>query len=162
MFESFPQLRSWLTGALVVVGVAASAGVAIMSSGIPFLNKADTPSEAVSILAGAATLRPTFIWANSYGLDSTLNGEPLPIGAIVEVFDPDGTLAGRTIVQQAGRYGLLAIYADDPSTDVDEGVVPGDRLTFAVDGHQAQTIGPDEPVWQHEFQLLQIDLEVDY
>jgi hypothetical protein len=89
---------------------------------------------------------------------STLDGQPLPAGAVVRAYDPTGTLAGRVEVSLAG-WCLLAVYADDPATtDLDEGAVAGDPIAFTVDGHQAVPLGPDSPVWTQSGSRLHVEL----
>jgi hypothetical protein len=92
-------------------------------------------------------LRPTAAWVNVFGESSTLNGEPLQPGDIVTAFDPDGMLIGRAVVEYEGRYGLMAMYMDDPATSVDEGAESGDVITFKVNGIPAVALGPHAPVW---------------
>ncbi|MFQ5854318.1 MAG: hypothetical protein ACE5LU_01550 [Anaerolineae bacterium] len=55
----------------------------------------------------------------------------------MQVFDADGVACRAGIVTEAGLYGLLACYGDDPTTPADEGASPGDVLSFAVDGAPA-------------------------
>jgi hypothetical protein len=63
---------------------------------------------------------------------STLDGDDLPLGSVVTVRDPDGTLCGVTVVKTAGVYGLLHVYADDAITSEDEGARIGDTLRVFV------------------------------
>jgi hypothetical protein len=76
-------------------------------------------------------------WINLYSTNSTLEEEPLPVGAVVAVFDPQGTKCGEFEVTTEGWYGLLACYRDDPMTDEDEGATVGEPLSFTVDGEPA-------------------------
>jgi len=103
-------------------------------------------------------LRPTLVWMNVFSQQSELDGGPLPVGATVEAFDPDGALAGRSIVVHEGMYGLMAVYMDDPTTAIDEGAEAGDLLRFEVNGQSAQVVGPDAPVWTDNGGLLQLNL----
>ena len=80
---------------------------------------------------------PTTEWINLYSLDSTLDAYPLPVGASIEVLDPEGTKCGEGTVTREGWYGLLPCYRDDPKTPVDEGAVAGDVLRFVIEGEQA-------------------------
>ena len=100
------------------------------------------------IAAGAADgPHETPWWVDFLGRQSTLDGQPLPVGAVVHAYDPTGVLAGQTAVTLAGWY-LVSVYGDDPQTTaVDEGAVAGDRIAFTVDGHPALPLGPDQPVW---------------
>jgi hypothetical protein len=82
------------------------------------------------------------------------------VGSVVEVYDPQGTIVGRTLVRHEGWYGVMPLYQDDPRTPVDEGAEPGDPLLFFVDGFAAEVVGPDRPVWTANGDLLELDLVV--
>ena len=88
-----------------------------------------------------------------------MNGGALPSGTIVEVFDTQGTLAGFGQVTDQGRYGLIAVYQDDPGTPSDEGAEEGDILSFSVNGQIAYVMGPDVPRWT-SWGLLELDLYI--
>lgn len=117
---------------------------------VSIVNTSEDGDEVVERLV----LRPTAAWVNVFGESSTLNGEPIQPGDIVTAFDPDGTLIGRTVVEHEGRYGLMALYMDDPATSVDEGAVSGDLISFEVNGIQAVAQGPHEPVWTDNGAIL--------
>ncbi|MFQ5595775.1 MAG: hypothetical protein ACE5HA_16640 [Anaerolineae bacterium] len=121
----------------------------ILFACLPFLVAPQTPDE----------LHPTPWSVDFVGQGgSTLDGQPLPAGAVVRAYDPTGTLAGRVEVSLAGWY-LLAVYADDPATTgLDEGAVVGDPIAFTVDGHQAVPLGPDSPVWTQSGSRLHVEL----
>ncbi|MEE8470003.1 MAG: hypothetical protein V3S51_01595 [Dehalococcoidia bacterium] len=106
----------------------------------------------------AGSLVPTNQWVNFYGLESTFGKQPLPVGVLITVRDPQGVVCGEFSVTQAGRYGLIPVYGDDPLTEVDEGAVPGDLLEFRVDGVRAKVTGPDRPVWTAMGDLKQVNL----
>lgn len=112
------------------------------------------PQEQVAVSAG---LLPTNRWVDAYSLNSTLGGQPLPAGSVVEAFDPDGVKIGHFVVKEAGRFGPMPLYGDDPYTPEDEGAKPGDRITFTVNGQRVLTT-PARPVWSGEYGLLQVDL----
>ncbi len=59
-----------------------------------------------------------------WGEQSTLNDQPLPVGAVIRAYDPTGVLAGRAEVSLSGWY-LMPVYGDDPLTELDEGTIPG-------------------------------------
>ncbi|MFQ5772584.1 MAG: FlgD immunoglobulin-like domain containing protein [bacterium] len=99
-------------------------------------------------ISSFSQITPTFEWVNFYGNNSTLNGEPLPIGTRLEARDPDSVLCGEYLVTTPGKYGFLAVYRDDPFTpDVDEGDTSGDTIRFFINGIPALALGPDSPVW---------------
>ncbi|MBC7223649.1 MAG: S8 family serine peptidase, partial [Anaerolineae bacterium] len=83
-----------------------------------------------------------------WGGDSTLDGQPLPVGAVVEAFDPQGVRCGCAVVGAPGAYGPLLVFGDDPTTPEDEGAVAGDTLRFRVQGLPAEPQGPDMPRWE--------------
>ncbi len=104
------------------------------------------------------SLAPTNSWMNFYGLECTLDGQPLPAGTVITVRDPEGVLCGEFPVTQAGRYGLMPVYGDEVSTEADEGAVAGDSLDFYINGIKATVTGPDEPVWTAMGDLKQVNL----
>ena len=69
----------------------------------------------------------------SYTMVTTLNGEPVPVGSVVDAFDPQGVHCGTSTVSTAGQWGTMHVYADDSGTPEDEGASPGDTITFQVD-----------------------------
>ena len=103
-------------------------------------------------------LRPTFSWVNVFSDASTLNGEPIKAGDVITAFDPQGTLVGRFTVKAEGRFGLMALYQDDPSTEIDEGASPGDEISFQINGVPAVAIGPHEPIWSSNGSVLMSNL----
>jgi hypothetical protein len=105
-----------------------------------------------------SSVRPTNEWVNFYSQNTTLNGQPVPVGTLIEAFDPQGTKCGETIVSHAGWYGLLQCYRDDPDTPEDEGAVPEDTITFRVAGLATTTNGPDTPRWTSNGDVRQVDL----
>jgi len=107
----------------------------------------------------ADELHPTPWFVDFLGEQSTLGGQPLPVGAVVCAYDPSGVLAGRTEVTLSGWY-LMAVYGDDPLTELDEGAESGDTITFTVDDHPAVPLGPDQPVWVGSGERLHVELEV--
>jgi hypothetical protein len=69
---------------------------------------------------------------NFYGLECTLDGQPLPAGAVITVRDPEGMLYGEFSVTQAGRYGLMPVYGDELATEANEGAVPGGSVRILL------------------------------
>lgn len=105
-------------------------------------------------------LTPTYAWVNAYSLSTTVRGEPVPRGSVIIARDPEGVVIGRSTVDRDGRFGVMALYMDDPATPVDEGALPGDVLTFLIDGEPAVAVGPDAPVWTANGAVLSLDLVV--
>lgn len=104
------------------------------------------------------SLAPTNSWMNFYGLECTLDGQPLPVGALITVRNPDGVFCGEFSVTKAGRYGLMPVYGDELATEGHEGAVPGDSLDFYINGIKATVTGPDEPLWTTMGDLKQVNL----
>ena len=118
------------------------------------------------IASGGLANRPQIVpgvkstnqWINVYSLNSTVDGRPLPAGARVTAVGEDGRKLGEVRVQQAGWYGVLAVYGDDPYTPEVDGARPGERLHFLIDDQPAVIVDGDEPVWTGNGDLLRIDL----
>ncbi len=82
---------------------------------------------------------PTPLWADLLGAFS-IAGEPAQVGDSIAFFDPSGVVCGRYTVPTGGEghYGIVHLYADDPTTTSDEGCSEGDlvevRVVRALDG----------------------------
>ena len=93
-----------------------------------------------------SALSPSQYWRDYYSPASLGEGAvPLPVGAVVQVYDPDGVECGRFDVHTPGSYGYLHVYGDDPLTPEDEGAISGDTLAFFVDGTEYVAVPP--AVW---------------
>jgi hypothetical protein len=79
---------------------------------------------------------------------STYNGQPLVVGSIIQAYDPSGTYCGIDTVHLVGGdavFGYFSVYGDDPnSTELDEGAVAGEHITFKINGRTASVIGGDD------------------
>ncbi|MEI8080743.1 MAG: hypothetical protein WCI74_02745, partial [Actinomycetes bacterium] len=106
----------------------------------------------------ANSITPTNEWVGFYGFNSTLDSMPLPVGSVVRAFNPRGGLAGEYIVEHVGWYGVMAVYRDDPNTTVDEGLRPGETVSFAVNSWPATTLGPDTAAWNMNGALKHVEL----
>ena len=105
-----------------------------------------------------AEVVPTNEWVNFYSAHTTFNGDPVPVGTIVDAYDSSGVHCGSFAVNRAGHYGFLAVYRDYPDTTaVDEGAVPGDTLSFKINGYDAQVTG-GVPVWTANGDVIELDL----
>lgn len=80
---------------------------------------------------------PSTHWVNFYGLENTVDGEPLPAGSVAAVFDSSGVQCGEYRLAEPGWYGLMACYGDDGFTKEDEGAAYDEVLLFAIDGESA-------------------------
>ncbi|MCP4684151.1 MAG: T9SS type A sorting domain-containing protein [bacterium] len=83
-------------------------------------------------------------------MSSTYNGQPLPIGSIVQAYDPSGTYCGiDTVVLDGGsgnpKFGYFSVYGDDANTTgVDEGASAGEQITFKINGRTAAVDAGDD------------------
>jgi hypothetical protein len=93
-------------------------------------------------------VHPTNVWVNFYGSASTYNGQPLPVGSVIDAYDAQGTHCGTCTVDSVGRYGFMPVYADDPLSALDEGASEiEESLSFVVNGRLAAVHGPDTSTW---------------
>jgi len=119
-----------------------------------------------SLLVAAQTahsvdeLHPTPWFVDFLGEESTLGGQPLPVGTMVRAYDPSGVLAGRAEVAVSGWY-LMPVYGDDPITELDEGAESGDTITFTINGQPAVPLGPDPPVWIGAGSRVNVELDAN-
>jgi hypothetical protein len=82
-------------------------------------------------------------WHDFYGA-VTFNGQPAPVGSIIDAYDPDGINCGKDTVTAAGSYGFLPVMWDDPyppNDTTDEGAELGDTISFKVNGRDAVAVG---------------------
>ena len=140
-----PTFGYWIRAERAPTLIYPPAGLGLMA-----MSKANLKQE-------PAGVTPTNRWIDAYSLDSTYQGAPLPVGAVVEAFDPDGVKVGRFVVTQEGRFGPMPIYGDDPDTIEDEGTLAGDRLTFKINGERVLT-SPARTIWSGELGLMKVDL----
>jgi len=102
----------------------------------------------------SAGLHPVYDFMGIHG-QLRVEGEPAPVGTVVEVIDGEGTLAGRCAVRHAGFYGFLPIYRDDARTEEDEGADTGEWLNILVNGQPTSS-----PVQWTEFgDVVELDVE---
>ncbi|MCX6033192.1 MAG: Ig-like domain repeat protein [Chloroflexi bacterium] len=96
-------------------------------------------------LFGAGTARGdnviyTNTWVDFVSAASTYLGQPVPAGAYIAIFDPQGVQCGEYTVTTAGQFPVTPCYGDDSTTPgVDEGAAAGDVLTFKINGRIAKT-----------------------
>jgi hypothetical protein len=104
---------------------------------------------------------PGLEWVNFFSANTTFFGQPVPVGAVIEAFDPQGVKCGEFTVTTEGKYGLMPCYGDDktPPDLVDEGAEPGDVISFTINGLPAAASGPEDPIWTSHGDLREIDLQ---
>ncbi|MFQ5772585.1 MAG: hypothetical protein ACE5HX_18760, partial [bacterium] len=104
---------------------------------------------------------PTNEWVNFFGLNSLFQGVPLPVGTVVDAYDPQDAQCGTFTVTNEGQYGFMSVYRDDILTpSIDEGAEPGDAIRFVINGIDANTLGPDAVNWTENGAVLHVELEV--
>jgi hypothetical protein len=86
---------------------------------------------------------------------SKLDGQPVPVGTIITAYDPNGVLCGSYTVTDTGQF-VISCIGDDPGTPEDEGAVPGDTITFSMNGLLA-TVTSGSAEWQPGFQEINIE-----
>jgi len=94
------------------------------------------------------------------------NGEPAPVGTVIDAYDPDGVHCGTFTVGQIvdvdGIYGFLHAYGDDPwSEDVDEGADPGDLITFKVNQRDPLVMVDSGDVYWQDKGRAKVNFSVD-
>jgi hypothetical protein len=93
---------------------------------------------------------PTNAWVNFYGSASQYNSKAIPIGSVINAYDPNMVHCGSDTVTIEGKYGFLPVYGDDASSQVDEGAIVGDQIYFTINGRPAVNNGPDGGSWDGE------------
>ncbi|KAA3619579.1 MAG: T9SS C-terminal target domain-containing protein [Calditrichaeota bacterium] len=96
----------------------------------------------------------------SFFSDSSLfNGDLVPVGSIIDIYDNDNVLCSKDTVDSVGAWGPILIFLDDFKTPgKDEGPEQGERLEFMIDGFLAKTLGPNPPVWTTDGALIELNL----
>ena len=100
----------------------------------------------------------TNTWVDFYCGTNTFKGYPIPVGSVVEAFDPDGVKCGEFTVSTAGEYGFLHVYGDDDFAAGDQGAQPGDVIRLYVNGIEATT--SITPTWTEDRDVIEVCLEV--
>jgi Secretion system C-terminal sorting domain len=104
---------------------------------------------------------PTDKWISLFGDNCLLNGEPLPLGAVIDAYDPDGNHCGQWIVDATGAYGFMSVYHDDVFTPlIDEGAEENDEITLFVNGIASSLLGPENPIWTKNGDPHEVNLSI--
>jgi hypothetical protein len=93
----------------------------------------------LTLRPNGGNVAPTYEWVDLYcKYFAYFEGAPLLPGSVIEAYDPQGVLCGQWNMVQAGTYGFMPVYRNDPFTPgIDEGAEPGDLITVTVDGYVA-------------------------
>jgi hypothetical protein len=109
------------------------------------------PSQGCDVLA-------TPYFTQFYG-EVTVDGQPAPVGALVEAFNPRGDRVGCFQVTSTGLYGYMRVYGEDTSANPPiPGMRVGETVTFKVNGLTAQAAG--DTVWQNDKATRPVNLVV--
>ncbi|MCP4711751.1 MAG: hypothetical protein GY869_24290, partial [Planctomycetes bacterium] len=83
-------------------------------------------------LSQTSMLIPTNRWLEIYGRNLTVDGDLLPVGTIISAVDENGVICGMSEVTRPGQFGLMPVYADDPFTDQDEGLLIDEQFRLHI------------------------------
>ncbi len=118
----------------------------------------------------AGSVTPTSEWVNFHSFNTTFLGQPVPVGAYVAAYDPNGVQCGEFTVVAEGTYGVMPYYRDDGTTGEDEGAEPGDIINFTINGAPATPVpislnntpvAPSTTItWTSHGDLWEVDLHV--
>ena len=100
----------------------------------------------------------TNVWVDFFCGVNTFKDAPLPVGSVIEAYDPDGVKCGEFVVSTAGEYGFMHVYGDDEFSPEDEGAVPGDALRFFINGVEAITGAT--PIWTQDRDQFEVCLDL--
>jgi hypothetical protein len=95
----------------------------------------------VTLKANGGIVTPTPEWVSLYCDMSYFDDMPLPLGTVIEAYDPRGNVCGRWEVSEVGRYGFMPVYANDPYSGNDIGLLPGEEITLMVNGYNVDPLG---------------------
>lgn len=109
----------------------------------------------ISLTSVATAQTPSPQWINFYSSSTTLNGQQVPTGSLIEAHGPTG-VCGSFVVHTPGAYGFLPCYLDAPNTPAIEGIRPGDTVSFTIDGYPAGTFGVPSSIQNGD--RFQVDL----
>jgi hypothetical protein len=110
------------------------------------------------VLTPVPPVTPTPEWVNFYCSNNYYEGVPLPVGSVVDAYDPQGVHCGTYYVTVAGSYGLMPVYRDDPYTIEDDGADPGDLITFFINGYPATASG--DMIWTEKGDNFEACLDI--
>lgn len=110
------------------------------------------------VLTAVQPITATPEWVNFYCDDNYFHNVPLPVGTVVDAYDPDGIHCGTWYVSEAGKYGFMPVYRDDVYTTEDEGANPGDEITFFINGYPANASG--DRIWTENGDNFEVCLSI--
>ena len=99
-------------------------------------------------------VHPTTEWVSVFGEGIQFNGLPLKIGTMLQAKDPDGIICGEIVVTREGLFGMMPIYRDDPTSEIDEGAEPDELIRLYLDGIEVK----ETITWDDFGDVYQVDL----
>jgi len=72
---------------------------------------------------------------------NTYLGAPMPIGSVVDAYNPDGIHCGTYFVTEEGKYRFMPVYRDDPTVTEKTGALPDEEIFFYINGMLAVATG---------------------
>lgn len=104
----------------------------------------------VITIAAAANSTAQVPFCVFFDSTTTFDGNPVPVGSIIEAFDQTGVSCGKDTVLYPGYFGYMPVLGDDPSTPAfDEGAVDGETIIFKINGRFAAG-GIGSPIWKDQ------------
>jgi len=100
---------------------------------------------------------PSNQWADFVALNARFQGQPIPVGTVIQAYTGDGILCGEVTVTLEGAF-MIAVYGDDPTTPEKEGAVVGDEIKLFADGTLLRT-APRILTWPGDRERVDILVE---
>jgi hypothetical protein len=111
---------------------------------------------ALALLLAAAPAPAEEPSATCRSLDLYGYGRQLEPADTVAAHTASGLLCGQCTVRQAGAYGFLHVYGDDPATAEVEGARPGEEIVLTVNG--APVVTARKVFWSRDGARLRVNL----
>ena len=94
---------------------------------------------------------------------TTFQGAPVPTGAIIDAYDPDGVHCGTVTVGDNGTapgyFAMMSVYGDSPG-EPDEGAKYGDEIAFTINDIPAEVTRGGPVIWTSNGAMYDISLKV--
>jgi hypothetical protein len=143
--------RLWVYLLLLAVGVLVSL---IFTTTSPSAVQADPRvRRALTVQQACSGVQPTPNFSEYYGSVS-LDGEPAPVGTLVEAYSPRGDKVGCVQVSVPGYYPYMRVYGEEGTTP---GMRNGEEVTFKVGDHLATT-DPNPVIWFNDWDQHEVSL----